>query len=88
MHQVERHVTEDREVVGAIVPAAADLIFVHHHVKHPVQPVLHPPMRANDLAKAFGRQRSTQQKIGGLGCRFRRLAGGRPADANDAAKRG
>ena len=36
LHQVQRHVVQDREIVRAIVVAAPGLILVHNDVENPV----------------------------------------------------
>ena len=53
MHQVQGHMAQNREVIGAVVAAASDLVFVHHDIQDPMQAVLDAPMRAGDLAQAL-----------------------------------
>ena len=59
--EIEGHVAEDGEVVGAVVEAIAGVVLVHDDVEAPVQGVLDRPMRAGDLAEPLGRQRRAEQ---------------------------
>jgi len=69
LHQVECHVTQDREIVCAVIVAISRAVLVHDGVENPVKPVFDAPIRTNDLSEAFGRQRCAEQIIGGLGRR-------------------
>jgi hypothetical protein len=70
LHQVERHVAQDWEIVCAVIVAIFRPVLVHDGVENPVKPVFNTPMRTSDLAEAFGRQRCAEQVIGGLGRRY------------------
>ena len=71
LHQVERHMAQDGEIVCAVIVAISRLVLVHDGVENPVEPVFDTPMRTSDLTKPFGRQRSTQQVTSGLGSSLR-----------------
>src|SRR4051794_20774218 len=66
-NEIEGHVTEDSEVVGAIIQAISGIVFVHDDVEAPVQAVFDRPVRAGDMAEALGRQRRAEQVVGRLG---------------------
>jgi hypothetical protein len=71
----------------AVVQTISGLILVHDDIENPMELILHPPMRAHHLSKAFGRQRRTQEVVGRL---RRRLGAGftRPDDLADGAQTG
>src|SRR5215210_7288112 len=54
-----------------MVLPVAGLVLVHHHVQHPVQPVLDVPVAPHDLAEALRAENRAQQIVAGLD---RRLA--------------
>jgi hypothetical protein len=54
LHDVQRHVAEDGEIVRAVSQSTPVLILVHYDIEPPGQPVFDAPMRANDLIEAFG----------------------------------
>jgi hypothetical protein len=61
LHQVERHMAQDGEVVRAVIVAISRLVLVHDGVENSVKPVFDTAMQTCDLAKAFGRQRGAEQ---------------------------
>jgi|HubBroStandDraft_3_1064219.scaffolds.fasta_scaffold733404_1 hypothetical protein len=69
LHQVEHHMAQDGEVVDAVIVAISRLVLVQEGVENRVKPVFDTPMRTSDLTRGFGRQRSAEQVICGLGGR-------------------
>jgi hypothetical protein len=53
--EIEGHMPEDGEVVGAAAEAISGIVFVHDDVEAPVEGVLDRPMGAGDLTEAVGR---------------------------------
>lgn len=66
LYQVQRHVAQNRKIIGAIAVAVSRLVLVHHDVENPVEPVLNAPVQADNLAEALGRQRRARQAVSGL----------------------
>ena len=62
-HDVQRHMAQDREIVWAIVHSVAVLVFVHHDVQTPVEPVFDPPMRTGHRVEALGGHCLAEQVI-------------------------
>ena len=50
-------------LLGPWSEAVALLILVHHNIQPPVQPIFHPPMRADHLQKALAGQRRAEQVV-------------------------
>src|SRR5271166_5437246 len=55
LNDVQRHMSQDRKIVRTVTYACPNLVFVHDDIQTPVQPVLHPPMRAHDFIEAVRR---------------------------------
>jgi hypothetical protein len=47
-----RGMADDGHVLPPIAGPEARQVFSEDHVQHPVQPVLHPPMRPHDASEA------------------------------------
>jgi len=81
LHDIQCHVAQHREVVWAVAQSVPVLVFIHHDIEPPVQPVFDPPVLADDLVEAFAGQCCAEQIIGGFGGGF----GGGFADADHLA---
>ena len=57
LHDVDRHVAQDREIVGSVAQPGPVLILVHDDIQPPVQPVFDAPVLTDDLVEAFSGQR-------------------------------
>jgi hypothetical protein len=53
LHGVERHMTEDGEVVWSIAQSSSVLILVHDNIEPPVKAILHSPMLADNFVESF-----------------------------------
>src|SRR5208282_6912333 len=53
LHDVDRHMSQDGEVLGAMTRSVPGLVFVHDHIQPPVQAILDAPVRADDFVEAF-----------------------------------
>ena len=64
LHDVQRHVSQDRQIVWSVAQSAPVLIFIHDDIEPPVQSVFDPPVLAGDLVEAFAGQGCAEQIIG------------------------
>src|SRR5258707_10978529 len=55
LHGVERHMTEDGEIVWSIAQSSSVLILVHDDIEPPVKAILHSPMLADDFVESLCR---------------------------------
>jgi hypothetical protein len=59
--------SQDSEIVWAIIEAIAQLVLIHNDIETPMQAVFDAPMRADNLVEALGGERRAEEIVGGLG---------------------
>src|SRR5512133_1031718 len=52
--QIHRQSSQQREVLRRVVQPRTALVFLEHHIQHPVLGVLDAPMRADSPCQPFG----------------------------------
>src|SRR5215216_1002115 len=67
LEDVEGELSDDGEVVGAMILAGAAGVLVEQHIENPVEVVLDAPVGARDVEQLFGRERTRGQEVPQLG---------------------
>jgi hypothetical protein len=61
LHDVQRDLPQNRDVVWAVAQSALVLMFIRHDIEPPVQAAFDIPMLADNLVEAFARQCRAEQ---------------------------
>ncbi len=70
--QVQRHVLDHGHVRGAVAHPELGQVVVEHHIEHPMQAVLNPPMAAHHAGKGFGIELGRAEIVGSEGPSLRK----------------